>query len=316
MRLKNADKWQLHIEIYLYFCKMKDSNEIDCQLFLEQFKTEEDCLEYLAEIKWRDGYKCRKCKCEEYIQGKKAFSRRCVACGYDESPTAHTLFNKCKFSLLAACHMAFKFSTQNAKAVELSELFSIRYKTCTEWRKYVLSLVQQCSSKSQIKLKTKVYVEKFPITVYENTGGGRRAKCYIIAGIAPENALSPDKVHIELMKGSSADEVEKDILHFFDSFVDFGAEIITNIFDDNTVSLREEFENIRRRLPNKENGYKKLRQHVKELRLWLQKAHPYPNKEKLPSYLIEYYYKYNRSPNDIFSRLVKDSYRPPNICIN
>jgi hypothetical protein len=264
---------------------MKNFNEKDCQLFLEQFKTEEDCLEYLAKIKWPDDYKCRKCECEEYIRGKKAFSRRCVACGYDESPTAHTLFNKCKFSLVAAFHMAFKFSTQNAKAVELSDFFSIRYKTCTEWKKHVLSLVQQCSNRSQIKLKTKVYVEKFPITVYKNTGEERRAKCYIIVGIAPSNALSPDKVHIKLVEGSSADEVKKEVLRFFGSFVDFEAKIITNIFDDKTtISLCKKFEGLRRWRSNKENGYKELRQHIKSLRLWLQKAHPYPNKEKLPLY--------------------------------
>jgi hypothetical protein len=29
--------------------------------FRKQFKTEEDCLKYLVQIKWGNGYKCIKC---------------------------------------------------------------------------------------------------------------------------------------------------------------------------------------------------------------------------------------------------------------
>ena len=49
--------------------------------FTERFKTDLDCEEYLASLKWEDGYCCRKC-------GQKKISY-----GFDtESPTAGTLF--------------------------------------------------------------------------------------------------------------------------------------------------------------------------------------------------------------------------------
>ena len=70
--------------------------------FHRRFQSDLDCFEYLAELKWENGYICKKCACDKYCKGKKPFSRRCIKCGYDESPTANTAFDKCKFSLLVA----------------------------------------------------------------------------------------------------------------------------------------------------------------------------------------------------------------------
>ncbi|MFO0321861.1 MAG: transposase, partial [Bacteroidota bacterium] len=30
--------------------------------FHERFKTDSDCLDYLYELKWKNGFECRKCK--------------------------------------------------------------------------------------------------------------------------------------------------------------------------------------------------------------------------------------------------------------
>jgi len=58
------------------------------------------------------GFICRKCNYDKYYNGKKPFSRRCLRCKYDESPTANTMFNKLKFSILISFHIAFKISTK------------------------------------------------------------------------------------------------------------------------------------------------------------------------------------------------------------
>ena len=61
--------------------------------FTERFKTDLDCEEYLASIKWKKGYCCRKCGHTKY-QVRKDFSRTCNICGDTESPTAGTLFHR------------------------------------------------------------------------------------------------------------------------------------------------------------------------------------------------------------------------------
>ena len=64
--------------------------------FTERFKTDLDCEEYLASIKWEKGYCCRKCGHTKY-QVRKDFSRTCNICSDTESPTAGTLFHRLKF---------------------------------------------------------------------------------------------------------------------------------------------------------------------------------------------------------------------------
>ena len=72
--------------------------------FNQRFKQEEDCLRYLAEVKWSDGYNCRRCSNDKFGTGKNVQGRRCSKCRYDESPTSGTMFEKIKFSILIAFH--------------------------------------------------------------------------------------------------------------------------------------------------------------------------------------------------------------------
>ena len=46
---------------------------------LNALKTDLDCEEYLASLKWKDGYCCRKCGHKKY-QVRKDFSRTCNIC--------------------------------------------------------------------------------------------------------------------------------------------------------------------------------------------------------------------------------------------
>jgi len=48
---------------------------ITIQEFRERFQTEDDCLNYLMEIKWGEGYNCPKCDYGEYFKGKKWYYR-------------------------------------------------------------------------------------------------------------------------------------------------------------------------------------------------------------------------------------------------
>ena len=104
--------------------------------FNQYFQDDSACYEYLASLKWEVEYNCKKCEGKKYCSGKKPFSRRCIKCGYDESPTAGTMFDKCKFSLLLAFHIVFKINTKKKgmSSIELSNEFELRQKTCWEFK--------------------------------------------------------------------------------------------------------------------------------------------------------------------------------------
>ncbi len=141
--------------------------------FNKAFSTDEDCYRYLAEIKWNESvFNCKKCGHTKYGKGVKPYSRRCVKCNYDESPTAGTMFDKCKFSLLLAFHIAFKISTKKKgmSSLELSREFVLRQKTCWEfkWK------IQQAMQISKLHLiKGIVHVDKFYIGGPEEGKRGR-----------------------------------------------------------------------------------------------------------------------------------------------
>jgi len=84
--------------------KFKGESIID---FFDKYKTDLDCLEYLAMIKWKDGYKCSKCNHEKHTVRKANFARDCNRCHHIESPTANTLFHKVKFGVRKAFGIAF-----------------------------------------------------------------------------------------------------------------------------------------------------------------------------------------------------------------
>ena len=59
--------------------------------FEDRFATEASCREYLAEIRWPDGFRCPKCEHREAWITKKSL-RHCTACGLQTSVTAGTIF--------------------------------------------------------------------------------------------------------------------------------------------------------------------------------------------------------------------------------
>ncbi len=79
---------------------MKILKELSRKEFRSKFGEESLCLSFLSSVKWEDGYCCSKCKNTKFSKGKKEFNRRCTKCGYDESPTANTLFHKVKFGIV------------------------------------------------------------------------------------------------------------------------------------------------------------------------------------------------------------------------
>ena len=86
---------------------MKILKELSRKEFLSKFGEEGLCLSFLSSVK---------CKNTKFLKGKKEYNRRCTKCGYDESPTANTLFHKDKFGIVEAFEMAYDIATSKKGA--------------------------------------------------------------------------------------------------------------------------------------------------------------------------------------------------------
>jgi hypothetical protein len=110
--------------------------KIDPERFSREFETEEQCLAYLAEMKWHNGFTCRKCGNTNYCKGKRPYSRRCTKCKTEESATAHTVFHACKFPLINGFKLMYHVcSKPDISSYELSRILETRQMTCWKFKK-------------------------------------------------------------------------------------------------------------------------------------------------------------------------------------
>ena len=146
--------------------------------FTERFKTDLDCEEYLASLKWEDGYCCRKCGHKKY-QVRKDFSRTCNICGDTESPTAGTLFHRLKFGLRKAFFICFEMTT-TTKGLSASQV-ARRYEISRQTAHYFMQKVREAMKSSEShKMNDSVQVDEFTIGGKEEGKQGRSYEIYIL----------------------------------------------------------------------------------------------------------------------------------------
>lgn len=112
--------------------------------FEDYFSSDEQCLEFLANTKWQQGFSCRKCGHTNYCKGKRPFSRRCTRCKSEESATAHTIFHKCKLPLTEAFKITYLVCHQpDISSYKLSEKLKIRNMTCWNFKKKIRECIDK-----------------------------------------------------------------------------------------------------------------------------------------------------------------------------
>lgn len=112
--------------------------------FEDKFSTNEKCLEFLANEKWKEGYICIKCGNTNFCKGKTSFSRRCTKCKHDESATAHTMFHRCKIPLNEAFKLAYEVcNLPDITVSKLSETIDRRHMTCWKLKKKIMECLKE-----------------------------------------------------------------------------------------------------------------------------------------------------------------------------
>lgn len=260
-------------------------------LFNKYFQTNEDCYSYLAAIKWENNnYVCKRCSSIDYCSGKQPFSRLCVKCGYDESPTVGTAFEKCKFPLLLAFHIVFKVSTKKKgmSSIELSNEFGLRQKTCWSFKQKIQQAM--CSSKLH-KLSGEVHVDEFYIGQYEENKEGRNSaskkRLVVVALEILEKGVG--RAYAQVIESASA----KEFRPFFEDFIDHDAKITTDEWRG-YLPLKKDYPFLIQKPSGKGLNFKELHIHIMNIQGWLRGIHHHCSKEHLQGYLDEFHFRYNR----------------------
>jgi hypothetical protein len=108
------------------------SADVDFEEFSKIYPDKDSCNQFLYDLKWKDGYTCRKCKNNHFYAGHIPFSRRCSKCSYEESVTTYTIFHNTRIPINKAFYMVFLIYATKSKisSHKLSEILNIRQSTC------------------------------------------------------------------------------------------------------------------------------------------------------------------------------------------
>lgn len=114
----------------------------------ELYSSDEKCLEFLADLKWAEGYVCRKCGNTNYCAGKTPFSRRCTRCKAEESATVGTIFHNCKFPISKAFYIAHNVckGTEEISTYEFARRLSLRQMTCWNFKVKIQNALEKLDS--------------------------------------------------------------------------------------------------------------------------------------------------------------------------
>ena len=102
----------------------------------EMFHSDEKCYEFLANLKWANGFVCKKCGNTNSCPGKEPYSRRCTKCKSKETATNGTIFHGVKFPISKAFYIAYNVckGKEDISSYEFGRRLSLRQMTCWNFK--------------------------------------------------------------------------------------------------------------------------------------------------------------------------------------
>jgi len=135
------------------------NKEVSEEIVADLFVSDEKCLQFLAELKWAEGFTCRKCGNVNFCAGKSPFSRRCTKCKSEESATSGTIFHNCKFPIHKAFFIAYHVckGKEDVSTYEFARRLSLRQMTCWNFKTKIQTALKTMDSLTDTE---KVAIEK------------------------------------------------------------------------------------------------------------------------------------------------------------
>ncbi|HUM67203.1 MAG TPA: chromosome partitioning protein ParA, partial [Chitinophagaceae bacterium] len=121
------------------------SKEMTFQEFCDIYHDRDGWTRFIAELKWQDGYSCRKCGYPSFSMGRTPYSRRCSRCGYDESAIANTLLQGTHLPVEKALYLVFLvYNSQGSiSSHKLSVILDTRQSTCWSYSSRIKSILKE-----------------------------------------------------------------------------------------------------------------------------------------------------------------------------
>lgn len=147
----DLDNWKLKNSIKEVLNERLMEKTMDYKQFTTLYPDGLSCYRFLENLKWENGFHCRKCANEKYFEGAHKFARRCTRCGYNESITAYTIFHNIKFPIEKGFYIAYLAVTgkKDSTLEALADQLNMRVNTIWAFRRKVADRIQLLEKKGQ-----------------------------------------------------------------------------------------------------------------------------------------------------------------------
>lgn len=270
--------------------------------FIERFSDDKSCYKYLSEIKWNNGYKCKKCGHGRYSLGSK-HERCCTLCKHRESTTAGTLFHKLKFGIRKAFMITFELSatTKGISSSQLAKRYGITRKTAWAFSHKVRLAME---SEGKHPIKGLVHVDEFVIGGKEDGKPGRSydsKKKKVVCAVELDDNDGIKRVYARKIEDFSA----KSLRGIFNDYIDAEASVVTDEWKGyRPIATTYNIEQVPSR-----NGRNFLQLHnvIHQIKTWVRTNFSWIHEKHTNKYLAEYSFRINRSifKDSIFHKLVQ-----------
>ena len=279
--------------------------------FEKMFYTESQCIEYVIEMKWSDGYKCLRCKNTSYWLGSK---KRiiCKKCEYQTTVISGTIFEQTNKPLVLWFRAIWWMISQKngVSASGLQKILGLgSYKTAWTWLQKLRLLTTILDRK---KLAGKVEVDETFIGGKKEgkRGRGSENKTLVVIAVEVQNK-GTGRIRLQIVSSASA----KDLTKFITTNIEIGSSIITDGWTGySKVSGKGYSHQIQGAEWEKDDEQMLPNAHrvASLLKRWLLGTHQnYVSPSRLQNYLDEFVFRYNRRKSNsrglLFQRIMEQA---------
>lgn len=285
------------------------------QEFLFQFKTEDDCWNYLFQMRWPDGFNCPKCKGNKYWVTEKKLIH-CISCEHQISITAGTIFHGTRKPLLLWFHIIWWVVAQKTgtSAYNLKDFMGFgSYETAWAW---LHKLRRAMVRPNRDKLSGEIEVDETYIGGKETGKGkqGRGADTKTLVVVAAEcKGKQIGRVRFKIISESSAEE----LMSFIKENIAPDSKIITDGWSGySSLSQSKKYKHEIKIISGSGQEAHELLPHVHMIdslvKRWINGTHQGKVSPKhLSYYLDEFAFRFNRKLSTyrgkLFYRLIQQS---------